>query len=112
MRSRGVHPAAAAKLTKALLRGAKWVGENPKAAAEMSVDSNYLASSKEINTQAISKLKYIPGVSKCRESVRSNRRGLSEECPRRPRAAPMDGCAEGIARNPREGRERFPRHLR
>jgi NitT/TauT family transport system substrate-binding protein len=63
------NPAAAAKVTRALLKGAKWVGINPAVAAELSVDRKYLASSKEINVQAISKLKYLPGVAKCRKSV-------------------------------------------
>ena len=62
-------PAAAAKVTRALLKGARWVKENTKAAAEMSVDQHYLASSKEINVQALSKLNYDPGVSKCRDSI-------------------------------------------
>jgi NitT/TauT family transport system substrate-binding protein len=63
------NPAAAAKVTRALLKGAKWVKENTKLAAEMSVDKGYLASSKEINIQALSKLNYDPGVSKCRKSI-------------------------------------------
>jgi NitT/TauT family transport system substrate-binding protein len=62
-------PAAAAKVTRALLKAAKWVGENPSAAAKLSVEKNYLASSAEINAQAISKLKYLPGVTACRESI-------------------------------------------
>jgi NitT/TauT family transport system substrate-binding protein len=62
-------PAAAAKVTRALLKGARWVNENPSAAAKMSVEKGYLASSAEINAQAISKLKYLPGVSECRKSV-------------------------------------------
>jgi NitT/TauT family transport system substrate-binding protein len=63
------NPAAAAKVTRALLKAAKWVGQNPAAASELSVEKKYLASSVEINTQAISKLKYLPGVSSCRKSV-------------------------------------------
>ncbi|HWB11166.1 MAG TPA: ABC transporter substrate-binding protein [Pirellulales bacterium] len=63
------NPAAAAKVTRALLKGAKWVGQNPATAARLSVEKKYLASSIEINTQAISKLKYLPGVSSCRQSV-------------------------------------------
>jgi NitT/TauT family transport system substrate-binding protein len=63
------NPAAAAKVTRALLKGAKWVKENTKLAAELSVDKSYLASSKEINIQALSKLNYDPGVSKCRKSI-------------------------------------------
>jgi NitT/TauT family transport system substrate-binding protein len=64
-------PAIAAKVTRALLKGAKWVGENPKLAAQMSVDKKYIASSVEINEQALLKLKYIPAVAKCRKSVTS-----------------------------------------
>ena len=66
------NPAAAAKVTRALFKGAKWVGENQKAASEMSVDKDFIPSSpniKEINTQALLKLNYTPGVSKCRKSV-------------------------------------------
>jgi NitT/TauT family transport system substrate-binding protein len=62
-------PAAAAKVTRALLKGARWVDENPSAAARLSVEKEYLASSVEINAQAISKLKYIPGVAECRKSI-------------------------------------------
>jgi NitT/TauT family transport system substrate-binding protein len=62
-------PAAAAKLTRALLKGAKWVAENPAAAGKLSVEKKYLASSVDINIQAISKLNYVPGVDKCRTSV-------------------------------------------
>jgi NitT/TauT family transport system substrate-binding protein len=61
--------ASAAKVTRALLRGAKWVGENPTAAARLSVEKKYIAASVEINAQAISKLKYVPGVTQCRTSL-------------------------------------------
>jgi sulfonate transport system substrate-binding protein len=63
------NPAVAAKVTRALLKGARWVEENPTAAAQLSVDKQYIAASVEINAHAISRLKYIPGVSRCRESV-------------------------------------------
>jgi NitT/TauT family transport system substrate-binding protein len=63
------NPVAAAKVTRALLKAARWVGDNPKAAAELSIEKNYLASSVDINIQALSKLRYIPGVARCRESV-------------------------------------------
>jgi NitT/TauT family transport system substrate-binding protein len=62
-------PETAAKLTRALLKGAKWVGENPTAAAKLGVEKKYIAASPEINAQAISKLKYLPGVSKCRKDI-------------------------------------------
>jgi NitT/TauT family transport system substrate-binding protein len=70
------NPAAAAKVTRALLKAAKWVGENQKAASALSVDKekHYVPSSpniEEINTQALLKLNYTPGVSKCLESVKA-----------------------------------------
>lgn len=63
------NPSAAAKVTRALLKAAKWVGENPAAAAQMSFDKHYVTASVEINTQALSKLQYRPGVASCRTSL-------------------------------------------
>src|SRR5438067_12496020 len=57
------NPDSAARATRAILRGAKWVQENPKAAAQLAVDKKYLASTVELNTVALSRLKYIPFVS-------------------------------------------------
>jgi NitT/TauT family transport system substrate-binding protein len=64
------NPAAAAKVTRALLKGAKWVGVNPTAAAQIAVDKNYVAATKEINAQAIGVLKFEPGVDKAKRDVR------------------------------------------
>lgn len=63
------NPAGAAKVTRALLKGALWVEKNPTAAAKLAVEKKYVASSAELNAQAIGKLRYMPGVSKCRESI-------------------------------------------
>jgi NitT/TauT family transport system substrate-binding protein len=63
------YPEAAAKVTRAMLKAAKWVELNNTAAANMAVEKRYIASSAEINAQAISKLKYIPGVAKCKRSI-------------------------------------------
>jgi NitT/TauT family transport system substrate-binding protein len=63
------NPEAAAKVTRALLKAAKWVESNPGAAARLSVEKGYLASDPKINEQAITKLRYIPGVARCRKSV-------------------------------------------
>ncbi|HEX8199134.1 MAG TPA: ABC transporter substrate-binding protein [Isosphaeraceae bacterium] len=62
-------PEAAAGMTRALLKGAKWVHENPTAAAELSVEKKYIAASPEINARALAQLTYVPGVSRCRESL-------------------------------------------
>ena len=63
------NPVAAAKVTRAILKGARWVEENSSAAGRLAVDKKYTAASAEINAQALAKLKYLPGVSKCRESI-------------------------------------------
>ncbi len=66
------NPAAAAKVTRALFKGAKWVSDNPKEASELSVEKQFIPSGKnilEINTQALLKLDYTPGVKRCRKSV-------------------------------------------
>src|SRR5438874_10960284 len=63
------NPDTAARTTRAILRGAKWVQENPKAAAELAIEKKYLASTVELNTVAISRLKYIPTVSDAEQTL-------------------------------------------
>jgi NitT/TauT family transport system substrate-binding protein len=62
-------PAAAVKVTRAMLKGASWVDRNPTAAAALSVEKRYIAASPEVNGLAISKLKYAPGIARCRSSL-------------------------------------------
>src|SRR6266571_42321 len=64
------NPKAAAAATRALLKAAKWVEANPKAAARLSVEKKYLASTADQNTIAISHLRYVPSVSGARIAVR------------------------------------------
>lgn len=64
------NPKASAAATRALLKAAKWVETNPKAAAELSVNARYLASNVDMNTVAISHLRYVPSVSGAQEAVR------------------------------------------
>ena len=65
------NPKAAAAATRALLKGAKWVETNPAAAARLSVEKKYLASNPELNTLAISHLRYVPSVTGGEDSVKS-----------------------------------------
>jgi NitT/TauT family transport system substrate-binding protein len=65
------NPKATAAATRALLKAAKWVEINPAAAARLSVEKKYLASNPELNTVAISHLRYIPSVSGAEEAVNS-----------------------------------------
>jgi NitT/TauT family transport system substrate-binding protein len=70
------NPKAAAAATRALLKGAKWVETNPAAAARLSVEKKYLASNPELNTLAISHLRYIPSVSGAEDAVKSAAAGM------------------------------------
>src|SRR3989440_254206 len=65
------NPKAAAAATRALLKAAKWVETNPAAAARLSVEKKYLASNAELNSIAISHLRYIPSVSGAENAVKS-----------------------------------------
>ena len=65
------HPKESAAATRALLKGAKWVEANPAAAARLSVEKKYLASNPELNTVAISHLRYVPSVSGADLAVQS-----------------------------------------
>ncbi len=65
------NPKTAAAATRAILKGAKWVAENPAAAAKMSVEKKYLASNPELNAVALSKLNYLPSISKAEASVKT-----------------------------------------
>lgn len=57
------HPRATAGATRAMLKAAKWVEANPAAAAKLSVEKKYIASTVELNAHAISNLEYAPSVS-------------------------------------------------
>lgn len=62
-------PADAAKVTRAILKAAKWVEVNPKAAAEMAVAKTYISASPQANTHALAQLRYIPAIARCNQSV-------------------------------------------
>src|SRR6266498_3750727 len=63
------NPKATSAATRALLKAAKWVQANPAAAAKLSVEKKYLASTVDQNAVAISHLTYIPSVSGAETAV-------------------------------------------
>src|SRR5262245_64556416 len=63
------NPKAAAAVTRALLKGAKWVAANKSAAAKLAVEKGYLASTPELNVEAIRDIKYMPGVAKATRDI-------------------------------------------
>jgi NitT/TauT family transport system substrate-binding protein len=70
------NPKAAAAATRALLKGAKWVETNPKAAAVLAVEKKYLASTPELNTVALARLRYIPAVQLAEDSLHTAAREM------------------------------------
>jgi len=65
------NPKAAAAATRAILKAAKWVEANPRKAATLAVEKKYLASTPELNTVAISHLRYEPSIAGGERAVRS-----------------------------------------
>ena len=66
----------AAAATRALLKGAKWVETNPRTAAILAVEKKYLASTPELNTVALARLRYIPAVRIAEESLHTAAREM------------------------------------
>ena len=56
---------------RAILKGAKWVENNPRAAALLSVEKGYLASNPELNAKVLGALRYIPSVAGGRDAIGS-----------------------------------------
>ncbi|MBX6324593.1 MAG: ABC transporter substrate-binding protein [Chthoniobacterales bacterium] len=70
------NPDLAARATRALLKGAKWVETNPKAAAVLAVEKKYLASTPELNTVALARLRYVPSVQLAEQSLHTAAREM------------------------------------
>lgn len=62
---------ACAAATRAILRGAKWVEVNPRAAAKLSIEKGYLASNPELNAEALGALPFTPSIEGGREAIRT-----------------------------------------
>src|SRR5687767_334969 len=63
------YPEASAAATRAILKASKWVDVNPAAAARLSVEGKYIASTVELNAYAISNLDYAPSVKGAEDAV-------------------------------------------
>ena len=70
------NPKLAAAATRAILKGAKFVQTNPRAAARMAVEKKYIASTPELNTTAIGNLTYRPSIDDGLKSVRLAAQGM------------------------------------
>ncbi|MBP7951362.1 MAG: ABC transporter substrate-binding protein [Verrucomicrobiales bacterium] len=70
------NPEVTAAVTKAIVKGAKWVEANPRAAAIMSVEKKYIASNPELNAEAIGRLRYIPSIEGGKQAIRGAAEGM------------------------------------
>ena len=71
-----INPDATAAVTKAIMKGAKWVETNPRAAAVMSVEKKYIASNPELNAEALGRLRYVPSIAGGKEAIRGAAEGM------------------------------------
>lgn len=70
------NPEATAAVTKAIMKGAKWVETNPRAAAILSVEQKYIASNPELNAEALGRLRYIPSIAGGKDAIRGAAEGM------------------------------------
>lgn len=56
------HPEEAAAFTRAVLKASAWVEANPKEAAQIQLDQNYVAGELEFNSSLLESYNYIPSV--------------------------------------------------
>lgn len=70
------NPAATAAVTKAIMKGAKWVETNPRAAAILSVEKKYIASNPELNADALGRLRYVPSIAGGKDAIRGAAEGM------------------------------------
>jgi len=63
-------PETAAKLTRALLKAAEWVGKNPKEAAQISIENNYIGGDVELNAKLLASYDWEPSISRAKENIR------------------------------------------
>lgn len=56
------HPEVAAAFTRAVLKAAVWVNENPEEAAKIQIDNNYVTGDAGFNAELLKSYNYIPSV--------------------------------------------------
>lgn len=62
-------PATAAAITRAVSKGAEWVGQNPDEAAKIIVDKKYVSGDVQLNAQLLKQYGFKPSVQRGRDSL-------------------------------------------
>lgn len=63
-------PRGAAAVTRALMKGAKWVSENPDEAAKLAVENKYVPGNPELISRLLKTYNYIPSVDGGRQALK------------------------------------------
>jgi NitT/TauT family transport system substrate-binding protein len=64
------NPEKAAAITRALLKAAVWVGENPQEAAQIAFDNKYIGSNVALNAKLLDSYNWNPGVKLAQENIK------------------------------------------
>jgi NitT/TauT family transport system substrate-binding protein len=62
-------PETAAAITRAILKGAKWVSEHPQEAAKLEADKKYVPGDAEVNGKTLADYNYLPSVTGAEEAL-------------------------------------------
>lgn len=63
------NPDKAARITRALLKASEWVGQNPREAAQISIDNNYIGGSVDLNARLLGDYGWYPSVQQAKENI-------------------------------------------
>jgi NitT/TauT family transport system substrate-binding protein len=64
------NPAKAAAITRAILEGATWVGQNPQQAAQIESDNNYVGGDVSMNAAMLASYTWNPGVLQAENNIK------------------------------------------
>jgi NitT/TauT family transport system substrate-binding protein len=63
-------PDKAARITRALLKAAEWVGQNPQEAAQISIDNKYVGGTVELNARLLGEYGWNPSVAEAKDNIK------------------------------------------
>jgi NitT/TauT family transport system substrate-binding protein len=63
------NPEKAAAITRALLRASEWVLANPKEAAKIAIDNNYISGDVELNAKLLASYNWEPSIKQAKDNI-------------------------------------------
>lgn len=64
------NPEKAAAITRSLLKAAQWVGQNPKEAAQISLDNKYVGGDVDLNAKLLGSYQWLPGIDQAKDNIK------------------------------------------